>query len=796
MATRAAGAASPRQRATPPQGRMAALAARTRVGLALALRRLLRLAGGGLIAAAGLALAAALISYDPADPSFNTATARSAGNWLGDAGAHLSDVLLQLAGWPILLLVPAILLAGWRVAREQPVPLAHMTGLTLAGIVALSAATGGFDLPAASAPAGPGGLIGQGLAGVADALASRPELDGVPVGLVLALLLLPLGATLVALGTAISADAVADGVAWLRGLAGGADADAEEPADDGSLPLPKPVLRRRAASDADEGEAPGAIVSPGPNVVEPAAAASRRPPRARQQSLDLGDAAVLPGLDLLRPAPTGPRARIDAAALEQNARLLEGVLEDFGVRGRIGEVRPGPVVTMYELEPAPGIKASRVIGLADDIARSMSALSARVAVVPGRNVIGIELPNQTRETVSLSELLGSASFEGRGVTLPLVLGKDIAGDPVVADLAPMPHLLIAGTTGSGKSVGLNAMILSLLYRMTPAECRLIMIDPKMLELKMYDGIPHLLAPVVTDPPKAIRALKWAVEQMEDRYRKMSELNVRSLASFNQKVRDAKAAGKPFVRRVQTGWDPETELPIIEEERLDFEPLPLVVVVVDELADLMMTAGKEVEFLIQRLAQKARAAGIHLIMATQRPSVDVITGVIKANLPTRISFQVTSKIDSRTILGEPGAEQLLGKGDMLWMSGGKLVRVHGPFVSDEEVEAVADFWRAQGSPDYVEAVTEEPPDLDGQLDLAGAGLGGGGRGDEEADVYAKAIDVVAKAQKASTSFLQRHLRIGYNNAARLIERMEQDGFVSRPDHVGRREVLIDEYGQRR
>ena len=568
--------------------------------------------------------------------------------------------------------------------------------------------------------------------------------------------------------------------------------DAE--AEPGNIVLPKPT-RKPPKAEAELATDP----EPGPSVVlEQPERPSRsgRDVRDKQKSLDLGDAAVLPGLDLLTPPPSAPRARIDAAALEQNARLLEGVLEDFGVRGRIGEVRPGPVVTMYELEPAPGIRASRVIGLADDIARSMSAQSARVAVVPGKNVIGIELPNPVRETVSLSELLGSADFDSRSVTLPLVLGKDIAGIPVVADLAPMPHLLIAGTTGSGKSVGLNAMILSLLYRMTPAQCRLIMIDPKMLELKMYDGIPHLLAPVVVDPPKAIRALKWAVEQMEDRYRKMSELNVRSLASFNQKVKEAQAAGKPFVRRVQTGWDPETEAPIIEEEVLDFEPMPLIVVVVDELADLMMTAGKEVEFLIQRLAQKARAAGIHLIMATQRPSVDVITGVIKANLPTRISFQVTSKIDSRTILGEPGAEQLLGKGDMLWMAGGKLVRVHGPFVSDGEVEAVADFWRAQGVPDYVEAVTEEPTDLDGQLDLASAGLSGGRSGDEEADVYAKAIDVVAKAQKASTSFIQRHLRIGYNNAARLIERMEQDGFVSRPDHVGRREVLIDEYGQRR
>jgi S-DNA-T family DNA segregation ATPase FtsK/SpoIIIE len=402
--------------------------------------------------------------------------------------------------------------------------------------------------------------------------------------------------------------------------------------------------------------------------------------------------------------------------------------------------------------------------------------------------------------VSLSELLGSRAFEDGGAVLPLVLGKDIAGEPVIADLAPMPHLLIAGTTGSGKSVGLNAMILSLLYRLTPAQCRLIMIDPKMLELKTYDGIPHLLAPVVTDPPKAIRALKWAVEQMEDRYRQMSAINVRSLANFNQKVLESKASGKPFIRRVQTGWDPETELPIIEEEILEFETMPLIVVVVDELADLMMTAGKEVEFLIQRLAQKARAAGIHLIMATQRPSVDVITGVIKANLPTRISFQVTSKIDSRTILGEQGAEQLLGKGDMLWMSGGKqLVRVHGPFVADDEVEAVADHWRRQGMPAYVEAVTEEPTDIDGQWGLEGGAGDGGGRaasGDDEADNYARAIDIVAAAQKASTSYLQRQLRVGYNNAARLIEQMEADGFVSKPDHVGRREVLIDEHGQRR
>jgi S-DNA-T family DNA segregation ATPase FtsK/SpoIIIE len=795
MATRAAEAASPRiKRAAAGAAGGPAWLMKLRIALAAFMRQLARMAAGAGIATAGLALALAITSFSALDPSFNTATARAPGNALGSFGAHLSDLLLQVAGWPVLLLVPALVLAGWRVALDQGVPVPRMAGGTLGGALLLSGAAGGFDLPTAGAPAGPGGLIGQGLARMGAALESVPELADIPMGLVLSLLLAPAGLALIAYGSAICRNSVANSIVTLRGWWQGApDDDAETLV----LPTPAPASRRNT-SEPDLVAEHDQHRAPGPTVVtrDEAPAPGKRVRRDRQQALDLGDAAVLPGLDLLAPPPAAPRARIDAAALEQNARLLEGVLEDFGVRGRIGEVRPGPVVTMYELEPAPGIKASRVIGLADDIARSMSALSARVAVVPGKNVIGIELPNQVRETVSLSELLGSAAFDSRNVTLPLVLGKDIAGGPVVADLAPMPHLLIAGTTGSGKSVGLNAMILSLLYRMTPAQCRLIMIDPKMLELKMYDGIPHLLAPVVVDPPKAIRALKWAVEQMEDRYRKMSELNVRSLASFNQKVKEAQAAGKPFVRRVQTGWDPETEAPIIEEELLDFEQMPLIVIVVDELADLMMTAGKEVEFLIQRLAQKARAAGIHLIMATQRPSVDVITGVIKANLPTRISFQVTSKIDSRTILGEQGAEQLLGKGDMLWMSGGKLVRVHGPFVSDDEVEAVAEFWRAQGSPDYLDAVTEEPADLDGQLDLSSAGLTGGGRGDDEADIYAKALDVVAKNQKASTSFIQRHLRIGYNNAARLIERMEQEGFVSRPDHVGRREVLMDEYGQRR
>jgi DNA segregation ATPase FtsK/SpoIIIE, S-DNA-T family len=465
------------------------------------------------------------------------------------------------------------------------------------------------------------------------------------------------------------------------------------------------------------------------------------------------------------------------------------VLEDFSVKGEIVEVRPGPVVTMYELEPASGIKASRVIQLADDIARNMSALSARVATIPGRSVIGIELPNAKREMVSLSELIASEAFEDQVAALPLILGKNIAGDPVVADLAPMPHLLVAGTTGSGKSVGLNSMILSLLYRLTPEQCKMIMIDPKMLELSVYDDIPHLLAPVVTEPAKAIRALKWTVEQMEERYRMMASVGVRQLSSFNAKVREAKMKGQALGRRVQTGYDPETGQPKYEMEELEYDVLPQIVVVVDELADLMMTAGKEVEFLIQRLAQKARAAGIHLIMATQRPSVDVITGVIKANLPTRISFSVTSKIDSRTILGEQGAEQLLGKGDMLYMPGGKqIARVHGPFVSDDEVRRVADHWRGQGVPDYIMAVTEEPEDggyvFDGQPT---------GDDDPETQLYRKAVQTVAEGQKASTSWLQRQLRVGYNSAARLIERMEKDGLVSTPDHVGRREVLIDTEG---
>jgi S-DNA-T family DNA segregation ATPase FtsK/SpoIIIE len=559
-------------------------------------------------------------------------------------------------------------------------------------------------------------------------------------------------------------------------------------------PRQRRAAPRRTEMEDEERPIPAAPPRSRPAVAvaepaRPVAPAGRAQGRKSQPSLALGDSYVLPTLDMLARPPEKSRQQIDRAGLERNARLLESVLEDFHVRGDIVEVRPGPVVTMYELEPASGIKASRVIQLADDIARNMSALSARVATVPGRSVIGIELPNPKREGVSLSELIGSQAFEDQNMALPLILGKNIAGDPVIADLAPMPHLLVAGTTGSGKSVGLNCMILSLLYRYGPDKCKLILIDPKMLELSMYDDIPHLLAPVVTEAGKAIRALKWTVEQMEERYRMMANLGVRALPSFNAKVREAKAKGAKLGRRVQTGYDADTGQPVYETEHLEYEVLPQIVVIIDELADLMMTAGKEVEFLVQRLAQKARAAGIHLIMATQRPSVDVITGVIKANLPTRISFQVTSKIDSRTILGEQGAEQLLGKGDMLYMPGGKqIIRVHGPFVSDEEVRAVAEHWRKQGVPEYVQAVTEEPEDggylFDGQPT---------GEDDAETQLYRKAVQIVAESQKASTSYLQRQLRVGYNSAARLIERMEKDGLVGQPDHVGRREVLIDPDG---
>jgi len=562
-----------------------------------------------------------------------------------------------------------------------------------------------------------------------------------------------------------------------------------EPQETETLPEPIP----RAAHQIPVAE-PKRVVMP----------MTRKPvPQSKQAKAEAQPALVfeeshpgfeLPPLSLLESAEDVPRLHLSDEALEENARMLETVLDDYGVKGEIVAVRPGPVVTMYELEPAPGLKASRVIGLADDIARSMAALSARVSTVPGRSVIGIELPNETREKVVLREILSSRDFGDGNQNLPLALGKDIGGEPVVANLAKMPHLLIAGTTGSGKSVAINTMILSLLYKLSPEECRMIMIDPKMLELSVYDGIPHLLSPVVTDPKKALVALKWTVGEMEDRYRKMSKMGVRNIEGYNGRVKEALAKGEMFSRTVQTGFDDDTGEPIFETEENTPVKLPYIVVVVDEMADLMMVAGKEIEACIQRLAQMARASGIHLIMATQRPSVDVITGTIKANFPTRISFQVTSKIDSRTILGEMGAEQLLGMGDMLYMAGGsKIVRCHGPFVSDEEVEEIVNHLKQFGEPDYVSGVVEGPPeDKESDIDTV-LGLNTGGNTDSEDALYDTAVAIVTKDRKCSTSYIQRKLAIGYNKAARLVEQMEDEGLVSPANHVGKREILVPEQG---
>ena len=754
-----------------------------RDALSEAVRRFAVRSTGALLIGVSLAGAVALATHNSNDPSLNTAAGGPPTNWLGSFGAYLSDALLLLFGLGAALFLPVVAIAGLRMIRLEPAGrIGRSLLLAAIGAVLLGVALGLTSFSAVSGlPAGWGGALGlagaHGLTSLID-LIPNPQIAA-PTRFAALLLFALLGLGVGYLGLGLN-----DGEReWVSALF------RRQPREPRAAPRRTEIAEDRAIPAGPPKSKPTVAVTEPTKAIAPAGRGAKGKPASAQPTLALGDSYQLPTLDLLTPPPKESRQQIDRAGLERNARLLETVLEDFNVRGDIVEVRPGPVVTMYELEPASGIKASRVIALADDIARNMSALSARVATIPGRSVIGIELPNPKREMVSLSELVGSQAFEDQNMSLPLILGKNIAGDPVIADLAPMPHLLVAGTTGSGKSVGLNCMILSLLYRYGPDQVKMIMIDPKMLELSIYDDIPHLLSPVVTEPGKAVRALKWTVEQMEERYRMMANLGVRALPSFNAKVREAKAKGAKLGRRVQTGYDAENGQPIYETEQLEYEVLPQIVVVVDELADLMMTAGKEVEFLIQRLAQKARAAGIHLIMATQRPSVDVITGVIKANLPTRVSFQVTSKIDSRTILGEQGAEQLLGKGDMLYMPGGKqIIRVHGPFVSDEEVRSVAEHWRKQGAPDYVQAVTEEPEDggylFDGQPS---------GEDDPDTQLYRKAIQIVAESQKASTSYLQRQLRVGYNSAARLIERMEKDGLVGQPDHVGRREVLIDPDG---
>ncbi len=552
-------------------------------------------------------------------------------------------------------------------------------------------------------------------------------------------------------------------------------------------PMPAPPVHRAAPMQ----DAKKVVQQP---VRKPVQLSTRAKLEA-QPSLKFEDNAPefeLPPLSLLMSPERIERHHLSDEALEENARMLESVLDDYGVKGEIVSVRPGPVVTMYELEPAPGLKASRVIGLADDIARSMSALSARVSTVPGRSVIGIELPNDKREMVCFREILAGREYGDGNHKLPLALGKDIGGDPMVANLAKMPHLLIAGTTGSGKSVAINTMILSLLYKLTPEDLRLVMIDPKMLELSVYDGIPHLLSPVVTDPKKAVVALKWVVGEMEDRYRKMSKMGVRNIDGYNSRVADALSKGEMFSRTVQTGFDDETGEPVFETDEFEPKKMPYIVVIVDEMADLMMVAGKEIEACIQRLAQMARASGIHLIMATQRPSVDVITGTIKANFPTRISFQVTSKIDSRTILGEMGAEQLLGMGDMLYMAGGaKITRCHGPFVSDEEVEEIVNHLKAYGPPEYVGGVVEGPDEEKADNIDAVLGLNTGGNTGGEDALYDQAVAIVIKDRKCSTSYIQRKLGIGYNKAARLVEQMEDEGVVSAANHVGKREILVPE-----
>ena len=782
---------------------------------------------GGLVAASGVALAIALATYNSADPSLNAAGLGAPTNALGGIGATLADIGVQSLGLSAGVAALLMVMFGlYRAVSPEPDLTRRAVRIRAAiGLVGLLALAG---LLAAPPPPhtwplarGLGGFWGEGLLSALAALLGFARLPGARI--IAALLLAAGAAWTLSFAFGVRRIDLAGAAEWLiealrrREMAAAAVAPPEperqqrasvarraqaaaEPARAQPKPpapaapqveAPPPAVAAPAAAfmeaeapEADEDEdstpAPVAIRQPKPTPKE-----SGREQREAQGAFEFVRPAggfTLPELAMLaRPKPRA--SMFDEGALRQNAQLLESVLAEFGVRGHIDQIRPGPVVTLYELVPAAGVKSARVVALADDIARSMSVTACRVAVVPGRNAIGIELPNARRETVYLRDLLASSEYEKASQILPMALGENIGGEPYIADLAKMPHLLIAGTTGSGKSVGVNAMILSILYRLPPEQCRFIMIDPKMLELSVYDGIPHLLAPVVTDPKKAIVALKWTVREMEDRYRMMSKIGVRNIASYNERAKEAAAKGEHFERTVQTGFD-DAGRPVYESERIDPKAMPYLVVVIDEVADLMLVAGKDVEGAVQRLAQMARAAGIHLVMATQRPSVDVITGTIKANFPTRISFQVTSKIDSRTILGEQGAEQLLGQGDMLYMAGGgRITRLHGPFVSDGEVEAVARFLRDQGQPQYLEEVT-----AGGDEDGGGEGdFGGGGDGSGD-DLYDRAVAVVTRDKKASTSYVQRRLQIGYNRAASLIERMEQEGVVSPANHAGKRDVL--------
>lgn len=799
-----------------------------REGLA---RRVRELSGLGLIALSGVA-SAALMTWSVQDPSLSHATSRPIRNILGYAGAIGADLAMQILGLGAIMLVLTVAVWGWRMLTHRPF---DREALRLGSWILCTVIAAGFVScwPHGGAwplPTGLGGVVG-------DALVRAPAVIFGPAGMIYRMVLgtimfAAMAATfLVACG--LGAREHDDELSEIED--DDKPLDQDEESDRGSVSLGwlfHALMSTKARLIWLLGAAYRSLVSSAPKTKavsfsrqepnlgggrtappispqsqdegyedeheeeedeeeeeEPAARAPRKKAAPKAASKKSSDKFELPSVSVLAAPKAGDRQPLSKAELETNSRALEGVLQDFGVRGEIVKAHPGPVVTLYELEPAPGIKSSRVIGLSDDIARSMSALSARVAVVPGRNAIGIELPNAHREKVYLRELLVAKETVDSVAKLPLCLGKTIGGDPVIIDLARTPHMLIAGTTGSGKSVAINTMILSLVYRLRPDQCRLIMVDPKMLELSVYDGIPHLLTPVVTDPKKAVVALKWAVREMEERYKNMAKLGVRNIDGYNTRLLELKAKGEEPTRTVHTGFDKETGKAIYEEEKLSLDPLPYIVIIVDEMADLMMVAGKDIEGAVQRLAQMARAAGLHVILATQRPSVDVITGTIKANFPTRIAFQVTSKIDSRTILGEMGAEQLLGQGDMLYMAGGgRISRVHGPFASDEEVEKVVRHLKTQGQPEYLEAVTAEEPteDEDGAVfDASGMGADGGG------DLFSQAVAIVKRDRKASTSYIQRRLQIGYNRAASLMERMELEGIVGPANHAGKREILVEE-----
>jgi DNA segregation ATPase FtsK/SpoIIIE, S-DNA-T family len=792
-------------------------------------RRLRELAGLGLIALSGVA-AAALMTWSVQDPSLSHATSRAIRNIVGYPGAIGADLLMQILGLGAIMLILPVAVWGWRMINHRDF---DREALRLGCWVLCTVIASGFAScwphnGAWPLPTGLGGVVG-------DALVRAPAVVFGPPGFIYRFVLgLILGAAMAATFV-IAAGLGSRPQDEEESAIEDDDTSLEEDEEDrGSISLgwifhalmsakarlgwllstayrslvassaqPRAAAFKRQEPNLGGGRAAPSIAPDQEQDFEseedeeeeeeeeeetPAARAPRKKSAPRPGAKKSNDKFEFPSVSMLAAPKAGDRQPLSKAELEANSRRLEGVLQDFGVRGEIVKANPGPVVTLYELEPAPGIKSSRVIGLADDIARSMSALSARVAVVPGRNAIGIELPNAHREKVYLRELLVAKEAVDSVAKLPLCLGKTIGGDPVIIDLARTPHMLIAGTTGSGKSVAINTMILSLVYRLRPDQCRLIMVDPKMLELSVYDGIPHLLTPVVTDPKKAVVALKWAVREMEERYKRMAKLGVRNIDGYNTRLGEARAKGEDLTRTVHTGFDKETGKAIYEEEKLDLDPLPYIVIIVDEMADLMMVAGKDIEGAVQRLAQMARAAGLHVILATQRPSVDVITGTIKANFPTRIAFQVTSKIDSRTILGEMGAEQLLGQGDMLYMAGGgRISRVHGPFASDDEVEKVVRHLKTQGQPEYLDAVTaEEPSEEDGAV-FDATGMGGDGGG----DLFAQAVAIVKRDRKASTSYIQRRLQIGYNRAASLMERMELEGIVGQANHAGKREILVPE-----